>query len=205
MEHAGGARHRLALVEPENPGAVGETPQRKRPDRQGARPLFPLAGFHRRPGERRGHGRAGSKWAEMIRGDSGWAPAARRTSIYWLVSSFVIAGLAAELLEPERVTTIIEALTRLGPEKVEANPKLKLGIGFDLLGTEAGQCLNDRGDAFGLEQFGRKAGDHERRDKPIDRRPPRRRRPTGVATNHFSPLTASSAMAASFSGPAMKS
>ena len=37
----------------------------------------------------------------------------------------LLAGLAAEPLEPERVTTIIEALTRLGPEKVEANPKLK--------------------------------------------------------------------------------
>src|SRR5213083_3293761 len=47
----------------------------------------------------------------------------------WLVSSVVIAGLAAEPLEPERVTTVIEALTRLGPEKVEANPKLKEALG----------------------------------------------------------------------------
>ena len=42
-----------------------------------------------------------------------------------LAFCLLLAGLAAEPLEPERVTTIIEALTRLGPEKVEANPKLK--------------------------------------------------------------------------------
>ena len=61
----------------------------------------------------------------MIRGDFGWTPAARRTLICWLACLLVLAGLAAEPLDPERVTTIIEALTRLGPEKVEANPKLK--------------------------------------------------------------------------------
>jgi len=61
----------------------------------------------------------------MIRGVSGWTSVARRSSVFWLVFSFVLAGLAAEPLEPDRVTTVIEALTRLGPEKVEANPKLK--------------------------------------------------------------------------------
>ena len=64
------------------------------------------------------------------------APAARRTSICWLVFSLVIAGLAVEPLEPERVTTIIEALTRLGPEKVEANPKLKEALGKVLEATK---------------------------------------------------------------------
>src|SRR5213083_824385 len=64
------------------------------------------------------------------------APAARRTSICWLVFSLVIAGLAAEPLEPERVTTVIEALTRLGPEKVEANPKLKEALGKVLEATK---------------------------------------------------------------------
>ena len=70
----------------------------------------------------------------MIRGVSGWAPAARRTTICWLV--LVVAGLAAEPLEPERVTTVIEALTRLGPEKVEANPKLKEALGKVLEATK---------------------------------------------------------------------
>src|SRR5204862_2437773 len=41
-----------------------------------------------------------------------------------LAFCLLLGGLAAEPLAPERVTTIIEALTRLGPEKVEANPKL---------------------------------------------------------------------------------
>jgi putative heme-binding domain-containing protein len=43
----------------------------------------------------------------------------------WLACSVASAGLVAEPLETERVSTVIEALTRLGPEKVEANPKLK--------------------------------------------------------------------------------
>jgi len=72
----------------------------------------------------------------MIRGLSGWAPAERRTSICWLVFSLVVAGRAAEPLEPERVTTVIEALTRLGPEKVEANPKLKEALGKVLEATK---------------------------------------------------------------------
>src|SRR5205814_367097 len=62
--------------------------------------------------------------------------AARRSSMCWLVFSFLIAGMAADRLEPERVTTIIEALTRLGPEKVEANPKLKEALGKVLEATQ---------------------------------------------------------------------
>ena len=50
--------------------------------------------------------------------------------------SLVVAGQAAEPLDPERVTTIIEALTRLGPEKVEANPKLKEALGSVLEATK---------------------------------------------------------------------
>jgi putative heme-binding domain-containing protein len=34
-------------------------------------------------------------------------------------------AFAAEPLPPERIATVIESLTRLGPEKVDANPKLK--------------------------------------------------------------------------------
>jgi len=52
------------------------------------------------------------------------------------VFSLVVAGLAAEPLDPERVTTIIEALTRLGPEKVEANPKLQEALGKVLEATK---------------------------------------------------------------------
>jgi putative heme-binding domain-containing protein len=37
----------------------------------------------------------------------------------------LVATLFSEPLDPDRVATIIEALTRLGPEKVNANPKLK--------------------------------------------------------------------------------
>ncbi|PYK57447.1 MAG: hypothetical protein DME21_17270, partial [Verrucomicrobia bacterium] len=43
----------------------------------------------------------------------------------WLGLSVLISALAGELLEPDRFATMIEALTRLGPEKVNANPKLK--------------------------------------------------------------------------------
>jgi len=43
----------------------------------------------------------------------------------WLGFSVLISALAGEPLEPDRVATVIEALTRLGPEKVNANPKLK--------------------------------------------------------------------------------
>ena len=50
---------------------------------------------------------------------------------FWLL----VAGQAAEPLDPERVTTVIEALTRLGPEKVEANPKLKEALGKVLEAT----------------------------------------------------------------------
>ena len=40
---------------------------------------------------------------------------------FWLL----VAALADEPIEPERVNTIIEALTRMGPDKVEANPRLR--------------------------------------------------------------------------------
>ncbi len=53
-----------------------------------------------------------------------------------LAFCLLLAGLAAEPLDPERVTTIIEALTRLGPEKVEANPKLKEALGKVLEATK---------------------------------------------------------------------
>ena len=43
----------------------------------------------------------------------------------WLGLPVLITALAGEPLEPDRVATMIEALTRLGPEKVKANPKLK--------------------------------------------------------------------------------
>lgn len=56
--------------------------------------------------------------------------AARRIARQGLaIVLFVLAldfrTFAAEPLPPERVPTVIESLTRLGPEKVEANPKLK--------------------------------------------------------------------------------
>jgi putative heme-binding domain-containing protein len=72
----------------------------------------------------------------MIRCVSGWAAAAQRSWICGLVFSLGCAGLAAEPLDPQRVTTIIEALTRLGPEKVEANPKLKEALGQVLEATK---------------------------------------------------------------------
>jgi len=53
-----------------------------------------------------------------------------------LAFCLLVAGVAAEPLEPERVTTVIEALTRLGPEKVEANPKLKEALGKVLEATK---------------------------------------------------------------------
>lgn len=48
-----------------------------------------------------------------------------RAAAGWLGSFLLASALLAEPLEPDRVATIIEALTRLGPEKVNANPKLK--------------------------------------------------------------------------------
>ena len=71
----------------------------------------------------------------MIRGFSGWGSAARRMSMGGLGISVLAACLAAEPLEPDRTATIIEALTRLGPEKVEANPKLKEALGKVLEAT----------------------------------------------------------------------
>src|SRR5206468_7131644 len=42
----------------------------------------------------------------------------------------LVAGVihAAEPIEPGRVATVIEALSHLGPEKVESNPKLKVAL-----------------------------------------------------------------------------
>ena len=53
-----------------------------------------------------------------------------------LAFCLLVVGLPAEPLEPERVATVIEALTRLGPEKVEANPKLKEALGNVLEATK---------------------------------------------------------------------
>ena len=71
----------------------------------------------------------------MMPGVSGWMPASRRMLLSWLAFSVLAACLAAEPLEPERVATVIEALTRLGPEKVETNPKLKEALGKVLEAT----------------------------------------------------------------------
>ena len=72
----------------------------------------------------------------MIREVPGWATEARRISISCLLCSVAVIGLAVEPLEPERIATVIEALTRLGPEKVEANPKLKEALGKVLEATK---------------------------------------------------------------------
>ena len=50
-----------------------------------------------------------------------------------LVAAFALA--AAEPIAPERLATMIEALTRLGPEKVNANPKLQEALGKVLAAT----------------------------------------------------------------------
>jgi hypothetical protein len=89
----------------------------------GARSLFPLAGFPQWSGERRGLAEL-AVGGEVIREFPAGRPR-RAMSIRFLVFSVAITCLPAEPLEPERVATIIEALTRLGPEKVDANPKLK--------------------------------------------------------------------------------
>lgn len=52
-----------------------------------------------------------------------------------LAFCLLVLGLAAAPLEPERLNTIVEALTRLGPEKVEANPKLREALGQVLEAT----------------------------------------------------------------------
>jgi putative heme-binding domain-containing protein len=71
----------------------------------------------------------------MTPGISGWLFVAWRTSIGWLALGMMAACPAAEPLEPERVATVIEALTRLGPDKVEASPKLKEALGKVLEAT----------------------------------------------------------------------
>ena len=77
---------------------------------------------------------------ERVRVRGKHSVAAAECSMSGLLSSclafcLVVANLAAETIDPERVTTIIEALTRLGPEKVEANPKLKEALGQVLEAT----------------------------------------------------------------------
>jgi|ERR1051326_1857800 putative heme-binding domain-containing protein len=63
------------------------------------------------------------------------ASAVRRTAIGCLAFSFLAVAPAAEPLDPDRVSTVIEALTRLGPEKIKANPKLKEALGKVLEAT----------------------------------------------------------------------
>ena len=46
-----------------------------------------------------------------------------------------ITLVSAQTIEPERLATMIEALTRLGPEKVNANPKLQEALGKVLAAT----------------------------------------------------------------------
>jgi putative heme-binding domain-containing protein len=57
-------------------------------------------------------------------------------SCRWLGVSLLVATLSAQPLEPDRVATVIEALTRLGPEKVNANPALKEALGKVLQATQ---------------------------------------------------------------------
>jgi len=64
----------------------------------------------------------------MNRDVPGSLSAPRRMWVRWLAVSVLAGGLAAEPLEPDRVATIIEALSRLGPDKVKANPKLKAAL-----------------------------------------------------------------------------
>jgi len=52
-------------------------------------------------------------------------PAVCRFTACCFALSILSAARGTEPLSPERIDTIIEALSRLGPEKVEANPKLK--------------------------------------------------------------------------------
>ena len=73
----------------------------------------------------------------MTGGVSGWVSPAWRTSIGWLALSIMAACRAAEPIDPQRVATVIEALTRLGPDKVEANPKLKDALGKVLEATQS--------------------------------------------------------------------
>ena len=72
----------------------------------------------------------------MTGGVSGWVSPAWGTSIGWLALSIMTACRAAEPIDPQRVATVIEALTRLGPDKVEANPKLKEALGKVLQATK---------------------------------------------------------------------
>ncbi len=45
-----------------------------------------------------------------------------------ILAAMVGSAHAAEPIKADRVATVVEALTRLGPEKVEANPKLKTAL-----------------------------------------------------------------------------
>src|SRR2546426_1732895 len=125
MELACRPRHHLAFARQEDPGPAGEDHQRQRRECERARPLLPLARFHHRAGERRGHGGTRARRPEMICRLSPHAAAARRTFFRWFGFSLLAPTLFAQRLEPDRVDTVIEALTRLGPEKVNADPKLK--------------------------------------------------------------------------------
>ena len=64
------------------------------------------------------------------------AAAARRTFFRWFGFSLLAPTLFAQRLEPDRVDTVIEALTRLGPEKVNADPKLKEALRMVLEATK---------------------------------------------------------------------
>src|SRR2546430_5390326 len=125
MEHARGPRHRLALAQQQDTGVIGQDHQRQRSERKGTRPLLPLPGFRQRPGEGRGNGGTRAGRAEMICGVLRCGPGFSGALSGWLGLPVLITALAGEPLEPDRVATMIEALTRLGPEKVNANPKLK--------------------------------------------------------------------------------
>src|SRR2546430_1304966 len=125
MEHARGPRHRLALAQQQDTGVIGQDHQRQRSERKGTRPLLPLPGFRQRPGEGRGNGGTRAGRAEMICGVLRCGPGFSGALSGWLGLPVLITALAGEPLEPDRVATMIEAFTRLGPEKVNANPKLK--------------------------------------------------------------------------------
>ena len=57
-----------------------------------------------------------------------------RTLVCWLAMA---AAAVAQPIEPEKLNTMVEALTRLGPEAVNANPKLKEALGKVLAATHS--------------------------------------------------------------------
>ncbi len=72
----------------------------------------------------------------MIGRVSGFMSAASWASLGCLGVSALAVRLLAEPIDPDRVATVIEALTRLGPEKVNANPQLKETLGKVLEATK---------------------------------------------------------------------